>query len=470
MASLRTRLIVLPTAVLLLGLITTIGFSVWLGRLRVQAETASGMRLATVLVRAELAAVADEARSGPVFARLVAALPSVRHVDLVIMPAPDLLPFGEALFLKGDAATVPRFFVRLLASPSAAVSFPILRAGTVYGSVILMPNPLDEMREIWGELRFLAALLAALALIITAVLVALVHVSLAPIGDLAEALDQLEHGRFDIALAPIRVRELRRIGARFDSLARSLGRLREDNHRLIDKLMSLQEEERKELAHELHDAFGPALFAIRADVASIVRALRESPPPLPAIAERARAIAGLTDGIQGVTTRLLERLRPLVLDELGLEAALDQVFAAWQDRYPALRCTLAIEPGAIAPEAIGRIDERLALALYRAVQEGLTNVVRHAGARAVRIELRTDGAQAGGGRRLELTIADDGRGFAPEQRFGFGLLGIAERVRALGGRIETGRAAEGGALLRLTVPLAPAKEAPEDMTCKPPSC
>lgn len=465
MASLRTRLIVLPTAVLLLGLIATIGFSVWLGRLRVQAETASGMRLATVLVRAELANIADDARSGPVLARLEAALPSVRHVDLVIMPAPDLLAFGEALFLKGDAATVPRFFARLLASPAPALGFPIIRAGNVYGTVILMPNPLDEMREIWGELRFLAALLAALALIITAILVALVHFALAPISDLVGALDQLEHGRFDIALAPIRVRELRRIGARFDSLARALGRLSEDNHRLIDKLMSLQEEERKELAHELHDAFGPALFAIRADVAGILRALRGSPPPLPAIAERARAIAALTDGIQGVTTRLLERLRPLVLDELGLDAALDQVFTAWRSRYPELRCTAEIEP-----VAIGDIDEALGLALYRAVQECLTNVVRHAGASALRIGLRTRIAEDGGGRLLELTIADNGRGFAPGQRLGFGLLGIAERVRALGGRIETGRAAEGGALVRLTLPLGHAKEESQEKTCPPPFC
>ena len=454
MASLRTRLIVLPTAILLLGLIATIGFSVWLGRLRVQAETASGMRLATVLVRAELADIAGDARPGPILARLETALPSVRHVDLLIMPAPDLLAFGETLFVKGDAATVPRFFVRLLASPTTALSFPILRAGSVYGTVILMPNPLDEMWEIWGELRFLAALLAALALTITAILVALVHFALAPISDLAEALDQLERGRFDIALAPIRVRELRRIGARFDSLARSLGRLNEDNHRLIDKLMSLQEEERKELAHELHDAFGPALFAIRADVAGILRALRGPAPVSPAIAERARAIAGLTDGIQGITTRLLERLRPLVLDELGLDAALDQVFTAWQSRYPELRCTLEIEP-----VALGRADEALALALYRAVQECLTNIVRHAGASALRVRLRALIAEDGGVRLLELTIADNGRGFAPDQRFGFGLLGMSERARGLGGEVrigagspEIGRAGK-GARVEMSIPL-----------------
>ncbi len=111
-------------------------------------------------------------------------------------------------------------------------------------------------------------------------------------------------------------------------------------------------------------------------------------------------------------------------------------------------------------------NEALALALYRAVQECLTNIVRHAGASALRVRLRALIAEDGGVRLLELTIADNGRGFAPDQRFGFGLLGIAERVRALGGRIETGRAAEGGALVRLTLPLGPAKE----KTCPPPSC
>ncbi len=464
MTSLRTRLILLPIAVLLLGLITTIGFSVWLGRLRVQAETASGMRLAETLVRAELSAIADGAITGAILPRLETALPNVRHVDILILPAPDLLAVGETYFLKGDPAAVPRFFAHLLAAPIAAERFSIQHAGTNFGTLILLPNPLDEMREIWGEVRFLAALLAALALIITAIQVALVHFALAPIGGLAQALDQLERGRFDVALAPIRVRELRRIGARFDSLARALGRLREDNHRLIDKLMSLQEEERKELAHELHDAFGPALFAIRADAAGILRALRESPPPMPAIGERARAIAGLADGIQGVTTRLLERLRPLVLDELGLDAALEQFLADWQRRYPEMRCHVEI-----APVARGQDDEALGLALYRAVQECLTNVVRHAGASAVRIGLQSEILGAHGAPYLVLTIADNGRGFAPDQRFGFGLLGIAERIRALGGRIETGRAAEGGALVRLTLPFLPAKDEPRGPTCRSPS-
>ncbi len=450
MISLRTRLIVIPAAVLLLGLITTIGFSVWLGRLRVQAETTSGMRLAETLVRAELADIAEETASGPMFSRLERVLPNVRHVDLLILPAFDLLPFGESYFFKGDAASVPPLFARLLAVPASPLSFPILRGGTTYGAVLLMPNPLDEMREIWGELRFLAALLGAVVLVITATLVILVHVALRPIRDLAEALDQLEQGYFDIALTPIRVRELHRIGVRFDSLARSLGRLSEDNHRLIDKLISLQEEERKDLAHELHDAFGPALFAIRADVAGILRMLGGATPALPAIAERARAIAALTDGIQGITTRLLERLRPLVLDELGLNAALSQVFLAWQQRYPELRCTPEIDP-----VDLGRDNEAIGLALYRAVQECLTNIVRHAGANALWVRLHE--THAAGARVLELCINDNGRGFAPGQRLGFGLLGVSERVRALGGRIEIGRAPEGGASVRLTLPLgAPA--------------
>lgn len=451
MASLSARLIITPALVLLIGLLATIGFGVWLGRVRVEAETASSLRLASVLVRAELADIRDNAAPSPMLARLEAALPEVRHVDLLVLPAPDLLAFGESLFMKGDAVRVPVWFARLLAPRIAAEAFPITRAGVVYGQLLVVPNPLDEVREIWAELRFLAALLVLVAVVIVAFLVVLVHRALAPIRELADALDQLEQGRFDVALAPIRVRELRRIGARFASLARTLARLQADNHQLIDKLISIQEEERKDLAHELHDAFGPALFAIRADLAGIRRAA--AAPDAAAFAlirERAGAMAALVDGIQGITYRLLERLRPLVLAELGLAPALRQLLDAWQARYPELRCTLEIDP------ALGEIDEAVELALYRMVQECLTNILRHAGASALWVRLAAFETGAGetgaGARHFRLSVSDNGRGLPPGLRFGFGLLGMSERIRALGGRLETGAGPEGGAFVACVVP------------------
>jgi len=456
MASLSTRLIVIPALVLLIGLGATIGFSVWLGRLRVEAETASSLRLARVLVRAELADIRDQATAFPPLARLEAALPEVRHVDLLVLPAPDLLAFGEGLFMKGDAVRVPAWFARLLTPPIAAEAFPIRRAGVLYGHLVVVPNPLDEVREIWGELRFLAALLVVVAGVIVALLVVLVHRALAPIRELEEALDHLEQGRFDIALAPIRVRELRRIGARFASLARTLARLRADNHRLIDKLISIQEEERKELAHELHDAFGPALFAIRADIAGIRRAAATpDAAALTLIRERAGEMAALVDTIQGITYRMMERLRPLVLAELGLEPALRQLLDAWQARYPDLRCTLEIAAGA------GEVDEALGLALYRMVQECLTNILRHAGASALWVRLAAVEAGAGAG-HLRLAVSDNGSGFPPQMRFGFGLLGMSERIRALGGRLETGTGPEGGALVACVLPPLSGASPPAD--------
>jgi signal transduction histidine kinase len=123
-------------------------------------------------------------------------------------------------------------------------------------------------------------------------------------------------------------------------------------------------------------------------------------------------------------------LRPVALDELGLVGALEHDLMGWRQRLPAMRFTLRI--GELPQE----IDEPVAIALYRVAQEGLTNIVRHAEARQVTLELDFVPASA----VLRLTLRDDGRGVDLKAiRHGLGLVGMRERIEALGGvlRIET---------------------------------
>jgi|BEDMetMinimDraft_2_1075160.scaffolds.fasta_scaffold01328_3 two-component system sensor histidine kinase UhpB len=452
MSSLRRRLVLIPASLLLLGFAAALISALALGRSRVQAEIASGMELASLLLDAERGAYLHLPPAMGALDRLVFRLSRLRHVDLAVLPPPESFAFGFLFRIEADRPAVPLWFVRLLAPPPA---MRLVALGEGEGAVrlLLLTNPYDEIAELWAELRSLALLFVALGVLIVLLLIGAAKVALRPLAGLGAALAALGEEDGSVPLTPVRVRELAPIWSRFTALAERLARLREDNHRLIGELIAVQEEERKELAAELHDAVGPELFAIRAEAEALRRRASEGGLEREAVAEHAAAIAHFAGAIQGVTARLLERLRPLVLTELGPWAALEQLCSDWQDRCPDLLITL--EAGAGAEEALGRLDESAALALYRGLQECLANVYRHArGARRVSVRLER------AGERLLLSVADDGPGFGPEARWGHGLLGLAERLRAAGGRLATGNADGGGAVIRLTVPLRAAKSGP----------
>ncbi|MGA9867452.1 MAG: histidine kinase, partial [Acetobacteraceae bacterium] len=334
LASLRTRLVLIPTAILFIGMAATIGFILTGARPRVQAEVNSGMRLGRLLIQDALRDVAASADPNRALAQFEGSLPRVRHVRFVLAPgpAPTEKPPRE-----------PAWVFRLLAPRAQRDSFPIVVRGQTVGRVLMQSNPSDEINEIWSEVQLLAALLGGLWVLITAMIFWAVGLSLRPLRNLAEAFDSLEHGRFQ-PLPVIQVAELRRIGARFNSLGRTLERVTADNHLLIDRMMSVQEAERKEIARELHDEFGPALFGIRADAACITRWTKEGSARASDIEERSRSIAGLTDGIQKITYQMLDRLRPLVLEQMGLREALRQLVASWQERYPDTAWSLRLSP------------------------------------------------------------------------------------------------------------------------------
>jgi len=210
---------------------------------------------------------------------------------------------------------------------------------------------------------------------------------------------------------------------------------------LSRRVIGAQEAERRLLAHELHDELGQTLNAIKIEAVGIRNASSGAEPTLHSAALN---VIQLTDHVYGVVRAMTSRLRPVALDELGLVGALEHDFMGWRQRLPAIRFTLRI--GAIPQD----IDEPVAIALYRVAQEGLTNAVRHAKARHVTLELDFAPASA----MLRLTLQDDGRGVELEAiRHGLGLVGMRERIEALGGVFRIGTQPTQGFRLDASVPL-----------------
>ncbi len=208
---------------------------------------------------------------------------------------------------------------------------------------------------------------------------------------------------------------------------------------LAARILGAQEAERVRVSRELHDDTGQALTLLLVRL-QIVENMSSEPEIRRELAELRELVAETLDGVR----RLAVHLGPSVLEDLGLCAALEWL----ADRVRAetglvVDLRLECECGHVSPE--------VAVAIFRVAQEALTNVVRHARATRIEIRLETDGA-------LELSVSDDGTGFAVDEAqaqptASIGLFGMAERVALVGGSLEIHSSPGGGTRVRASVPL-----------------
>ena len=221
-----------------------------------------------------------------------------------------------------------------------------------------------------------------------------------------------------------------------DELRRQQQELRE----LSARVLEAREEEKTLIARELHDELGQLLTALKMDLSWMRERLDAGP-----LAEKAGEMNALLDQTVSATRRISANLRPLMLDDLGLADA-----AAWLVDDFGKRSGIGCSYRQTGDGALDEVSKPVATTMYRALQESLTNIGRHSGARNAWVILGVEGSL------VSLEVEDDGRGISPEdvaKARSLGLKGMRERVAYLGGSFEVARAARGGTRLRLKVPL-----------------
>jgi signal transduction histidine kinase len=218
--------------------------------------------------------------------------------------------------------------------------------------------------------------------------------------------------------------EIRQSCEEANALAATLAHLSQDNRDLMHRLVSLQDDERRDLARELHDELGPLLFSIRAGTIALIEAAR----PTGNLGNSAQDVLHSVEALQHTNRRILDRLRPLYIEELGLATSVQTLLRNFRKQAPHIALTDTIDPG------LNGIEGALAQTVYRVIQEALTNVLRHAEASNVQVQavVAED--------TLVIEISDDGGGFPTDNVFGRGLTGMHERVRALSGSLSLLRA------------------------------
>ncbi|MGA3063731.1 MAG: histidine kinase [Methylocystis sp.] len=423
---------------LLLGAVLALGFSLGVALLtlhagaRIRAEAEAATRLARDFVETALAQARGSPDPSAELDRLLAQGRTFRHLRIYVEGA-------EPPPASAGASRAPNWFAAL-ATPRASVA-RIEMTEPLHGALLIATNPADEIAEIWEEIVALAVGGGLVALAAFGLIFVAVTRTLAPVSALAEGLARLEQGERSLRVARGGSPELVAIADGIHALAESLARLDEEHHRLLRRMIHVQEDERRDIARDLHDEIGPFLFAIRAGVGALRRKAASNGFE-PDCARIDAQIAAL----QQVNRRVLARLRPAALEELGLAGGLAVLAAGWRESHPLVEVTLEV--------AAPPLDEETALAAYRIAQEGLTNALRHSGANHVTIQV-TISAAVETPDQLRIRVTDDGRGLKAGWREGLGLRGMSERVGALGGRLTLREDGPSGAVLEAWLPLQP---------------
>jgi signal transduction histidine kinase len=208
----------------------------------------------------------------------------------------------------------------------------------------------------------------------------------------------------------------RQTRARYVELARSQHALQQLSARLVDA----QETERRAISRELHDEVGQALGALLVDIGRLSTVLSSDHPEVKAQLDNVKAVAERT--FQSVRNMAL-LLRPSMLDDLGLAAALE-----WQGREVSRRSEIEVSVG--SEDVPEDLPDEYKICIYRLVQEALNNAVRHSGAANAKVVVERPG------KSIVVRVTDDGRGFDPARSRGMGILGMEERVKRLGGTLR----------------------------------
>ncbi len=350
-----------------------------------------------------------------------------------------------------SAETCPAWFEYLyqaVFNPGAEAVRPVVFNGKTHGTVTVAGNADAEIATAWQHIRGLSELAASMAAALCLVVYVTVSRILQPAHLIVAGLEKMQQGELSVRLPVFELLEWQRTGAAINQLAANQEKLLADRKKLIMKLMSLQEEERRYLARELHDEFSQCLAAINAVAASISQTAETE---CPVLVPEAKNIRRISTHMMELLRGLLLRLRPAGLDELGLTASLTSLVLGWN----------AQSGGKIDYQMmiLGESDclpEPVATTIFRIVQECLTNIAKHSAASHAQVTLAITSDSETERTAIELTIEDDGiidkLPFADHH--GLGLLGITERVTALDGRLNLATKRPSGLIVQVWLPFS----------------
>ncbi|MFW1676513.1 HAMP domain-containing sensor histidine kinase [Pontibacter sp. JAM-7] len=329
-----------------------------------------------------------------------------------------------------------------LFSPAQPVRLDVGYKGQVQGLVEVSSSEVVEVGRAWNTLSNLMELACVIVLTLCILLYIALHWVLRPVRITQACLRQMVQDDLSVRVPAFPITEWQETGVAINGLAENLQATLEERKALALKLVNLQEEERRYLCRELHDELGQSLAGLSAVASAMSTEALHTDPQL---SEPADQITRISRHMMDLVKGLLLRLRPADLDQLGLAESLRGLVREWNNKHQAISWKLSLqgEPDQLAAS--------VAVNLLRIVQECLTNISRHSGASEAEVTLVCG---SGPGSAVSLLIRDNGQGLSTEfvDRPGHGLLGIRERVSALGGELNMTNAPGDGLSVHIELP------------------
>lgn len=354
----------------------------------------------------------------------LANLNELRHLRIQFFDSSDQLRDQTS----SDLSTIslpPSWFIDIIEKFSTVIpekKINIKIRGKNSGYILIYPEPLYEYSEIWQQIiNGFFVILLFFGLVNIMIFIFFYH-TLKPINLIIEGFQKLEDENYKARINKINVLELNIIGQNFNKMVKKLRESNNKIHKLSQDLINIQEQEKKELAINIHDELGQSITAIQAEAASIKKNKNEE-----SRIQALDSIIKISKSMMLSTRNIIKKLSLGILDEMGFEIAINDMVETWSKRYPKVVINYSFDKNIntlISPSFEGRI--------YRIIQEALTNISKHSEPKKVNINLELDSKQ----KELEIKIFNDGIIQNSNAKNGVGLLGMMERVKQMKGIIN----------------------------------
>ena len=409
--------------------------AIWQARNAVSNEVDSSIRLALQLIK--ISEGTTQSNQTDWIYRL-SALEQTRHLKIQIKNlSGSIINISQSTLSNARRDTPPAWFVNLVVSDYPEAEYQISTFDNHFLTLTIQANPMDEMTEVWHEtIAFFSSIL--LLVLLTFLSVHLVfNKTLQAIQTIVENLKGIEKGEYHKKLPEFSTLEYDSIAHAINHMNDALNSTQQQNQALTQHSLKIQEEERQHLSQELHDEFGQSLTAIK--VMAVTASYEDADTKTVTT-----SIIEICDHLMTVLRSMMKQLHPLILTELGLKATLEDLINHWEARAHATLFNLQVD------DAVDKLDKTIIIQVFRVIQESLTNIIRHAKATQVIIRLSINPES----NTLDIFVNDNGQGCdLSSVSTGFGLQGMAERVKLLGGSFKLRSQPGKGMEIKAQVPI-----------------
>jgi two-component system, NarL family, sensor histidine kinase UhpB len=445
--SLRLRLII-PIGLGLLAILAFGGtFAFWDAARQVQTEMRSAIAVGEHIAQTAVDDSSGSADRLQRLERLIREFDGNRHLQAFLIDRSNQVALVSKL--ESPNTRVPDWFRHLLDRGSQVARIKLPPEFGDREAVVLTTDAANELAEKWGDIGLALALLLTFCAFVLGFVYWTLARGLRPLQELNVAFLRVGRGDYGPRVAESGAMELARLAREFNEMVARLSTMKLQNARLNEQLANVQEEERADLARELHDEIGPFLFAVGLDISAIHQIVNPNDSTSAQLVPRLEAIRAAIAHMQKHLKIILGRLRPAVLLDLGLDQAIDNLIDFWKGRHPDVVFVLKV-----TPESFGELLDE---GIYRIVRECLSNALRHGHPSQIDISIQfaTDDTVA-------ISVVDDGGGMKPANvAIGFGITGMQERIASLGGTISIGNRSDGkGVIVSARLPFQMRPEFP----------